>query len=85
MYSKIDGGPMRARYDITTCTDAAVYAKVVSDEWVLFLYMIASLSKFLYSPTRTIHLCPLFWSAPLIGMDSQVSCTVSVYFKPHSF
>jgi hypothetical protein len=32
VYSNIEGGPMRARYDLTTCTDESSYAYVVSDE-----------------------------------------------------
>ena len=32
MYSKIDGGPITARYDTTTCSDASIYAWVTSDE-----------------------------------------------------
>jgi hypothetical protein len=40
VYSNIDGGPTKARYDLTKCTDETSYAYVVSDEYVLFLYMI---------------------------------------------
>lgn len=31
-YAKINGGPMTARYDLGTCTNASAYAYVVSDE-----------------------------------------------------
>ena len=39
----------------------------------------------LCSPTKTIYLCPLFWSAPLTGINSQVPFTVFVFSKSHSF
>ncbi|KAF8723459.1 hypothetical protein AX14_009243 [Amanita brunnescens Koide BX004] len=68
VYSNIEGGPMRARYDLTTCTDESSYAYVVSDD-----------------PTRTIYLCPMFWKAPLVGINSQAGTIVHelTHFKDY--
>lgn len=32
IYTRINGGPMTARYDLDTCADASSYAYVISDE-----------------------------------------------------